>query len=109
MSAPYINYIERDLDEKQCPHCEVPESWCRCRGGEDMPLRWEAPSDDATIGAVDSWLRAADDAEGRSLGEPFDVEERKALDWRDLESEARGFKERYGAAAMLRCVSDALR
>jgi hypothetical protein len=74
-----------------------------------MPLDWDTMSDDKTVAAVESCLRAADDAEGRSLGEPFDVEERKALDWRDLESEARGFKERYGAAAMLRCVSDALR
>jgi hypothetical protein len=74
-----------------------------------MPLDWDTMSDDKTVAAVESWLRAADDAEGRSLGEPFDVEERKALDWRDLESEARSFKERYGAAAMLRCVSDALR
>jgi hypothetical protein len=74
-----------------------------------MPLDWDTMSDDRTVAAVASWLRAADDAEGRALGEPFDVEERKALDWRDLESEARGFKERYGAAAMLRCVSDALR
>jgi hypothetical protein len=62
-------------------------------------------TDDQRTAAVASWLRDDDDY----TASPFDAEERKERDWHDLESDARDFVKRYGAAAMLRCVSEALK
>jgi hypothetical protein len=62
-------------------------------------------TDDQMRAAIASWLTHDDEREAG----PFDDEERKERDWHYLESEAREFVQRYGAAAMLRCVSEALR
>lgn len=59
---------------------------------------------DQEVGAIESWLKA-------EPAEPplFDDEERKQRDWFDLEIAAREFVKAYGPAAMVRCISEALR
>lgn len=66
---------------------------------------------DEVYGAIDSWLRAADDQQERTHhgAHPFDAEERKERDWHGLETAAREFAASYGPAAMVRCISEALR
>jgi hypothetical protein len=61
-------------------------------------------SADRVIGAIDSWLRS-------EPHEPpvFDAEDRKERDWCDLENAAKDFVRTYGAAAMVRCISEALK
>jgi hypothetical protein len=62
-------------------------------------------TDEQVAAAIASWLKHADER----IDGPFDAEECKERDWHYLESEAREFVQRYGAAAMLRCVSEALK
>jgi hypothetical protein len=61
---------------------------------------------DQVIRAIQTWLEADEPC----LDSPGDQrEQERELDWQHLEAEAKWFKERYGAAAMLRCVSESLR
>lgn len=63
---------------------------------------------DRVINAIDSWILRGE--EPWHLEPPdTEAEDRKERDWSYLEGEARQFVEKYGAAAMLRCISEALK
>jgi hypothetical protein len=59
------------------------------------------------INAIQTWEALAEDWH---LSPPdTSKEDQKERDWAFLEGEARDFVKKWGAAAMLRCVSDALK
>jgi hypothetical protein len=66
-------------------------------GGRSMRvyLGWDEPHD---------FELEAEDAKAEQA-----AEERREHDWADLEAAARDFVKAYGAAAMLRCVSEVLK
>ena len=64
----------------------------------------------AELAGHDAW-KTTDPADADPFlnADAIAAEERKAHDWQALEAEAREFVQQYGAAAMLRCVSEALK
>lgn len=107
MSAPYLHYAERDLDDPQCRNCGVPASWCLC--GPEIDRFPEEPmqSRDRQDGAISSWEPTQ---EPWHLEPPSDdsAEDRQERDWTYLAGECAEFIGRYGAPALMRCVGEAI-
>lgn len=63
---------------------------------------------DEGVGGIEAKAWTGDDDRPMpSVGD--ETEHIRERDWADLEAEAREFVEKYGAAAMLRCISDSLK
>jgi hypothetical protein len=64
---------------------------------------------DTICHAIKTWMESGEPTDSYFDQDAIDAEQQKEEDWAVLELEARQFAEKYGAAAMLRCVSEVLK
>jgi hypothetical protein len=64
---------------------------------------------DTICHAIKTWMEGGEAPDPNLWRVTIDAERQKEEDWAVLELEARQFTEKYGAAAMLRCVSEVLK